>query len=261
MPKTKNSPSANPIPAWKRATAPLRRLWHGLGGKSQRVEGSDYEARWSMSLRDWLDYHQREIVFDRCQWMGRPMLKSPLDAWIYQEIIFETRPEIVVEIGSHSGGSTLYFAHLLELLAGMGRLDEGAGTVLSLDIDRSRYRADHPRIVEITGDCSAPEIVARVREHCEGRRVLMIHDGDHRREAVLRDLELYAPLVNLGGYLIVEDGILDLFPPSDHFGWLEAGPLPAIDEFLARHPEFEVDVERERYLATYSPRGFLRRVG
>jgi cephalosporin hydroxylase len=213
---------------------------------------SHYQRLWDSTLRDWLDRHQREIVFDKSTWMGVPMLKNPLDSWIYQEILHQVKPDVLVEIGSHSGGSTLFFAQLMDIL--------GKGEVLSLDIDRSNYQVEHPRIVELTGDCSSEEIVAAVAARCAGKHVLVIHDGDHERRAVERDLELYAPFVTPGSYLIIEDGILDLFPPSDHFGWLEEGPLPATDAFLARHPEFEVDPSRERYQLTYNPRGFLKRL-
>lgn len=246
------------VPLWRQAARALLARGRAVAAAAlkppvRRVDDGDYAAWDQLTLRDWLDRHQREIVFSQCRWMGIPMLKSPLDSWIYQEIIAETRPQVLVEIGSHSGGSTLYFAQLFELL--------GEGEVLSLDIDRSRYQARHPRIVDITGDCSDPAIVAQVAARCAGKRSMVIHDADHLRASVLRDLELYGPLVSPGCYLIVEDGILDLFPPSDHFGHLEEGPLPAIDDFLARHPDFAVDKSRERYLMTYSPRGFLRRAG
>ncbi len=249
-----DSPSTEP-PAWRRrARAVYRlahRLWRQVYRRPQRRKRGEYHERWRMSLRDWLAYHQREIVFEQSTWMGLPMLKNPLDAWIYQEMLHELRPDVLVEIGSHSGGSSLYFAQLMDLI--------GHGQVLSLDIDRSRYQASHPRIVELTGDCSSPEVVGKVAALCQGKRVMVVHDGDHSREAVLRDLELYAPMVSPGSYLIVEDGILDLFPPGDDFGWLVEGPLPATEDFLVRHPEFEVDAARERYLMTYNPKGFLRR--
>jgi cephalosporin hydroxylase len=236
----------------KRAYRLAYALYRKVYRRPRRIRGSAYQQRWKMSLRDWLRYHQRQIVFDQSTWMGVPMLKNPLDSWIYQEILHEVRPDVLVEIGSHSGGSTLFFAHLMDLL--------GHGQVISLDIDRSHYQVSHPRIIELTGDCSSPEIVGKVAALCQGKTALVIHDGDHERGAVLRDLELYAPLVTPGSYLIVEDGILDLFPPGDDFGWLVEGPLPATEDFLALHPEFAVDEKRERYLMTYNPRGFLRRL-
>ena len=204
-----------------------------------------------MTLRAWLLRHQKEIVFRQCRWLGVPMYKNPLDAWVLQEIVGEVRPEVIVEIGSCEGGSTLYLAHLLDLI--------GGGIVLSLDIDRSKFQARHPRIVEITGDSASAEIQAEAARHAAGKSTLVIHDGDHRKDNVLADLEGYAPLVTPGSYLIVEDGIIDQFEHGDGIGTRELGPLEAVEEFLTRHPEFVVDADRERYLLTYNPRGYLRR--
>jgi cephalosporin hydroxylase len=212
----------------------------------------EYRRRYHMSLRKWLIYHQRHIVFDKCQWMGVTTLKNPLDAWIYQEILYETRPDVIVELGSAAGGSTLYLAHLCDLI--------GHGTVLSVDADRANFHAVHDRIVTVTGMTADAEVTRRVREQCEGRSVMVIHDADHRKEQVLSDLERYAPLVTAGNYLIIEDGIVDLFRPGNGLGTWTDGPLAATDEFLRTNPHFQVDSERERYLMTYNPRGFLRRV-
>ena len=213
----------------------------------------DYRRRLGMSLRTWLLHHQLEILFDKPHWMGVRALKNPLDAWVYQEIIYETKPQAIIEIGSAEGGSTLFFAHMLDLL--------GDGIVVSIDIDRSGWAiaGRHPRIVELTGDSASDEIVDRARELCRDKRVLVIHDGDHRREQVRLDLERYAPLVTPGSYLIVEDGIIDLYRPGDGIAGFDPGPLSATQEFLRGAPEFTVDKDRERYLITANPDGFLRR--
>ena len=210
-----------------------------------------YHRRWRMTLREWLLRHQREIVFTQSRWMGVLAWKNPFDAWIYQEILHDVRPQLIVEIGSAHGGSTLYLAHLLDLI--------GDGEIVSVDVDHSRFEVRHPRISTVTGNSSAPDVVDRVRERAGGKRVLVIHDADHRKRQVLLDLEAYAPLVTPGSYLIVEDGILDLFDRGDSIGTGEPGPLAAVEEFLPAHPEFEVDESRERYLLTYNPRGFLKR--
>jgi cephalosporin hydroxylase len=184
--------------------------------------------------------------------MGLHAWKNPLDAWIYQEIVYEVRPDIIVEIGSYEGGSTLFLAGLLELL--------GKGTVISVDIDRSRFRAKHDRIFEITGSSSSPEVVEKVRGLCRDRTVLIIQDAAHDKESVLKDLRNYSKLVSLNSYFIVEDGVVDLYRPSDSIGSFEDGPLAAIDEFLSQNPNFLADSERERYILTYNPRGFLKRI-
>jgi cephalosporin hydroxylase len=187
--------------------------------------------------------------------MGVPMRKSPLDAWILQEIVHDVAPDVVVEIGSYAGGSTLYFAHLLDLL--------GAGEVVSIDVDRSRWSAgDHSRIRVLTGNSSDAGIQAAVAETCSGRRVLICHDGDHTRAQVLRDLRDYADLVSLGSYFVVEDGIVDLFPVGTalHPEKFLEGPLGAIDDFLASDTRFRVDEHRERFGVTWNPRGYLERI-
>ena len=211
----------------------------------------DYRRRWRMTLTQWLLHHQRAIVFENCRWMGVRSYKNPMDAWIYQEILYDVKPDVIVEIGSAHGGTTLYLAHLMDLI--------GKGAVVSVDIDRSKFSVSHPRIEEVTGDSGAPAVVARVSELCRDKSTVVIHDGDHSRDAVLRDLEAYGKLVSPGSYLIVEDGVMDLFRPGDGLGTFAPGPLAAIEAFLRVHPEFQVDLAQERYFMTYNPRGFLKR--
>ncbi|PDW03893.1 CmcI family methyltransferase [Candidatus Viridilinea mediisalina] len=211
-----------------------------------------YRRRFAQSLEDWLAYHQRQVVFEQCSWMGVKTLKNPLDVWVYQEIVHRVQPDVIVEIGSAAGGSTLYFAQLCDLL--------GKGAVISIDIDRSNYHVSHPRITTLTGHSSSPELVAQVYERCVGKTTLVIHDGDHHKPQVLRDLRAYADLVSLHSYLIVEDGIVDLFRLRDGFWGLKDGPLAAVEVFLREDPRFAVDHACERYLLTYNPRGYLKRI-
>jgi cephalosporin hydroxylase len=185
-------------------------------------------------------------------WMGIPAAKNPLDAWIYQEIIHETGPEVIVELGSAYGGGTLLLAHLLDLLGGQG-------TIVSVDISRDAYRAEHPRIVTVTGSSADVEVTEQVRAACHGRRTMIIHDASHRAGQVLADLQTYAPLVTPGCYLIVEDGVTDVMPPRWIGSYPGHGPYRALEAFLSGDPPFDVDRTRERFLATNNPCGFLRR--
>ena len=211
-----------------------------------------YQARLNMRMRDWLLYHQHEVHGDRCTWMGVRALKNPLDAWVYQELIYRVRPDVIVEIGSAEGGSTLYLAHLLDLLE--------HGQVISIDINRTSFKVRHGRVIALTGHSSAPQVVDEVYRLCEGKSVLVIQDGDHGWRQVLADLRTYAPLVSMNSYFIVEDGIIDLFGPFDGMGRLDDGPLVAVERFLRENGDFVVDEACERYLVTYNPRGFLKRV-
>ena len=223
-----------------------------LGRQSPRSVEEYRKLYDTMTLKDWLLYHQQNIVFERCSWMGVTALKNPLDAWIYQELLFEVQPDVLVEIGSCHGGSTLYFAHLMDLI--------GKGTIVSIDIARDTYDVRHSRIVLLTGDSSSPEVLDRVAGLCAGKTAMVMHDGDHTKDAVLRELRAYAPLVTVGSYFLVEDGIVDLFAPEEGIGFRGEGPMRAVEAFLQETDAFEIDDRCERYLMTYNPMGFLRRV-
>ena len=155
-------------------------------------------------------------------WLGAQALKNPLDLWVYQEIMFETRPELVVETGTYRGGSAFFLASICDLL--------GAGEVVSIDIEpvRDDYPS-HPRITYLGGRSSTdPDVLAEVRARAEGKRTLVILDSDHSQGHVEAELAEYAQLVPVGGYVIVEDSNIgqirkDLLP----------GPLEAIETFLA----------------------------
>ncbi len=184
-------------------------------------------------------------------------MKNPCDAWIYQEIIHKVKPDIIVEIGSFEGGSTLYFANLLDIL--------GKGIVISIDTDRTNYHVKHDRIVTITGDSLSPATIANVSKLCNGKSALIVHDGNHTKEHVFKDLQAYSNLVSINSYFIVEDGTIDLFSPNlfnpnDGIGTFDEGPLRAVEKFLNNNSNFVVDAERERYILTDNPKGFLKRV-
>jgi cephalosporin hydroxylase len=223
-------------------------------GSVKPLRREEYDRNYRMSLREWLIHHQKEIVFESVTWMGMKIWKNPLDAWIYQEILYEVEPDVIVEIGSQYGGSTKYFADLLDLM--------GHGMVISVDPHREEYDLVHERVIALTGSSSDRDVLTHVEEYCKGKKVFVIQDGDHSKAQVLEDLENYSPVVSVGSYFIVEDGIVDLFHSEDGLGFREdqPGPLAAVEEFLEHHPEFMVDMSRERYILTYNPKGFLKRV-
>ena len=182
-------------------------------------------------------------------WLGAQALKNPLDLWVYQEIMFETRPELVIETGTYRGGSAFFLASICDLL--------GAGEVVSIDIEQVRDDyPGHPRITYLGGRSSTdPDVLAEVRARADGKRTLVILDSDHSQRHVAAELAEYAQLVPVGGYVIVEDSNIgqirkDLLP----------GPLEAIETFLATTNAFEIDRTREKFLITFNPSGYLRRV-
>jgi cephalosporin hydroxylase len=210
-----------------------------------------YRHRWNRGVRKWLIKYQTQIHFEKISWMGVPARKMVLDSWVYQDILHETKPEIVIEIGNKFGGSTLFLANMLDLL--------GRGQVIGVDIDHSEFQPRHPRIQLVTGDSVAKDTLARVADLAAGRRGLVIHDGDHSAGHVLADLRAYADFVAPGNYFIVEDTISDLFRAGDGLGSLD-GALRGVRQFLREDQRFEVDLEREYFLVTYNPQGYLKRV-
>jgi cephalosporin hydroxylase len=199
-------------------------------------------------LRDVLAAMQQRIVGEST-YFGVPTQKSPTDFWVYQELIHQQRPDVIVEIGNFRGGSALSLAHLCDNL--------GHGRVIGVDIDQRQIPEivrKHPRITLIEGDAQAKFETVRAAIQ-PGERVLVIEDSSHTYENTLGVLRLYSALVPPGGWLIVEDSIchhgLDLGP--------RPGPYEAIDAFVAGDPRFEIDRSKEAYLVTWNPKGYLRR--
>jgi cephalosporin hydroxylase len=184
-------------------------------------------------------------------WRGVQCLKCPLDLWAYQEILYDVKPDLVVETGTHRGGSALFLADMMELA--------GRGEVITIDILENDARPAHPRIRYVTGS-STDE--ARIRPLLDGRRPdetrLVVLDSDHSKTHVARELALYAPYVSVGSYLIVEDTNVNGRPVLPDFG---PGPAEAVAEFLAASPGFVADVSREKSLLTFNPGGYLKRIG
>jgi len=195
------------------------------------------------------DVFYESNAWTKASWLGSQALKNPLDLWIYQEIMAETRPDVVIETGTYRGGSAHFLASVCDLL--------GAGEVVSIDIEpmRGDYPR-HPRITYLAGRSSTdPDVLAEARARADGRRTLIVLDSDHSQAHVEAELEVYAPLVPVGCYLIVEDSNIgqirkDLMP----------GPLEAVEKFLAQTSDFEIDREREKFLLTFNPSGYLKRV-
>jgi cephalosporin hydroxylase len=195
-------------------------------------------------------YYESRVWLDT-YWLGVPTQKCPQDLWVYQEILVETRPDVIVETGTAAGGSALYLASICDLL--------DRGEVITIDIlERTDALPRHPRITYMRGRSSVdPPLVADVREQVAGRRAMVILDSDHSREHVLAELHAYAPVVAEGCYLVVEDTNLNGHPVTAQS---RPGPWEAVDGFLAETTDFEVDRSREKLMLTFNPRGYLRRL-
>jgi cephalosporin hydroxylase len=184
------------------------------------------------------------------RWLGHRAEKTPLDLWIYQEIIFEQKPDVIIECGTRYGGSAMFLASMCDIV--------GNGRLISIDIDPKAIRPSHPRVTYIEGSSTADTTVARVRELVGGaRNCLVILDSDHARDHVLREMRAYSSFVPVGGYMIVEDTNVNGFPTYPDHG---PGPMESVRLFLLEDDGFAIDRGRERFLFTLNPCGYLRRV-
>lgn len=195
-------------------------------------------------------------------WLGIPIIQVPEDILMVQELIWKLRPDVIVESGVAHGGALVLYASILELL--------GRGRVIGVDIEIRKYNRlaieSHPmarRITLLEGSSTDPTMVEAVRRSiAPGQRTMVTLDSNHTKAHVRQELELYGPMVTPGSYLVVFDEVMAMVAdaPNAKPGWDRDNPLEAVHEFLAEHPEFEVDRSYERLVTTYCRSGFLRRV-
>lgn len=227
----------------------------------------------------WLRASVRRRYVYQFDWLGRPIIQYPQDMVALQDLVWRTRPDLIVETGIAHGGSLLLSASLLALLdlcdaaAACATLDPRAPrrTVLGIDVDiRAHNRAAieaHPlaaRIALIEGSSTAPGVVAQVHALARGqRRVMVCLDALHTHDHVLAELQAYAPLVTPGNYCVVFDTFIEDLPARAFPGrpWGRGNnPKTAVRHWLAGHPEFEADSDmQQRLQLSAAPQGFLRR--
>jgi cephalosporin hydroxylase len=196
-----------------------------------------------------LFYDSGAQTWSNTRWLGVSAQKCVFDLWIYQEILHELRPAVIIECGTANGGSALFLASVCDLL--------DHGEVITVDISEEDRRPVHDRITYLAGSSTAPEVISSIEERVGGRTpVLVILDSNHERVHVLDELRLYSPLVSAGSYLIVEDSNINGHPVLAEFG---PGPAEAMEQFLAESKEFNVDRTREKYFLTFNPGGYLQK--
>jgi cephalosporin hydroxylase len=197
-------------------------------------------------------------------WMGRPIIQYPQDMIAMQEIIWEIKPDLIIETGIAHGGSLIYYASILEAM--------GNGEVVGIDIDiRSHNKKEienHPmfkRIKMVSGSSIEMETLERVREMAKDKvKILVCLDSNHTHEHVLKELELYAAFVSPGSYLVVFDTIVE-FLPDDYLPGRPWGkgnnPWTAVQEFLDKNSDFEIDHTIDnKLLISVAPNGYLKRI-
>jgi cephalosporin hydroxylase len=199
-------------------------------------------------------------------WMGRPIIALPQDMIAMQELIWEVKPDLIIETGVAHGGSIVYYASLLELIG----LD---GIVLGIDIDIRKHNRDlieaHPmmkRIRLLEGSSTSNEIVSQVKEIALNKKKIMVClDSNHTHEHVYNELKLYAPLTTVGSYCVVFDTVVEDMPADWDWGIRTWGvgnnPKTAVFEYLKEDDSFEIDKSIDnKLLISVAPDGYLKKV-
>jgi len=214
-------------------------------------------------------------------WQGRPIIQYPQDIVAMQELIWNIKPDLIIETGIAHGGSLIFSASMLALLDMCEAIELGSSLdprqsdrrVLGIDIDiRSHNRAAieaHPmssRIQMIQGSSIDPSVIAQVREIARDfRRILICLDSNHTHEHVLAELNAYASLTSVGSYCVVFDTVIEDFSATmypDRPWGPGNNPKTAVWQYLESHPEFEIDRSiPDKLLLTVAPDGYLRKRG
>jgi cephalosporin hydroxylase len=230
-----------------------------------RALGQDKEAfRASTALLTQLDTYDYSYLW---RWMGVPIIQMPADIMATQEVIWDTKPDIIIETGVARGGSVLFMAGMLRLLG-------NGGKVIGVDIDIRAHNRDsiesHPMssdVILIEGGSVDDDVLAQVRSHIpEGARVMVVLDSDHSYDHVLAECRAYGPMVTPGCFLVVADTLVghlepDQVPQKRSKIWHKGDePLAAMHSYLAETDAFEADEALNgKLVLSSSPGGYLRR--
>jgi cephalosporin hydroxylase len=240
------------------------------------VEDNDLQALSRLWIRE-ATPHKWSYNFS---WFGRPAIQLPNDGWALQELVWQIRPDLIIETGIAHGGSLIYSASLLALLDMCDATERGEmldprkpkRKVLGIDIDIRAHNREaieehplFPRIEMIEGSSIADDTIGKVKEVASGyERILVCLDSNHTHDHVLAELEAYAPLVSKGSYCIVYDTLIEDMPArlSGDRPWGPGNsPKSAVHAFLKANTGFEIDRRIDRKLQiTVAPDGFLKRV-
>ena len=196
-------------------------------------------------------FQDRLVNKKQAMWLGYEVYKYPTDLFVLQEIIYETKPDCIIETGTLRGGSALFLASMCDL--------NGKGSVISVDIKPRKKLPLHPRIAYVVGSSTDPSVVKEIiARKGPSKRTMVLLDSCHTKDHVLQEIKMYAPLVTSGCYLIVEDTKLNGNPVFTNYSPDEGpGPMKAVEEFMRESTEFIIDRSKEKFLLTSNPKGFL----
>jgi len=238
------------------------------------------DEEWRRLSIDWLVRGCKHKYMLNFKSLGRPIIQTPIDMVASQELIWEVKPDLIIETGIAHGGSLIMSASMLAMIDYCEAVESGQTLdpkatwrhVLGLDIDIRQHNREaiegHPmahRINIIEGSSISPEIIGQVHEISkEYDRVLVFLDSNHTHDHVLAELEAYAPLTSKESYCVVFDTVIEDLPDDvcPDRPWCKGNnPKTAVWEFLKAHPEFEINKQfNDKLVITTQPDGYLKRV-
>jgi len=202
-------------------------------------------------------------------WLGRPIIQYPQDIVAMQELIWEVKPDLIIETGIAHGGSLIFSASMLTLLEACGEIENGKVLGIDIDIREHNKKAieEHPmskKIIMFEGSSISDKMVVKVHEFAKkGKKILVLLDSNHTHEHVLAELKAYASLTSIGSYCVVFDTLIEDMPKGFYDRAWDKGnnAKTAVYEFLKTHSEFEIDKNiQNKLLITVAPDGYLKRV-
>lgn len=248
--------------------------------RADRLSEFGADKAFKQQALDWVASSMNRKYIYNFDWLGRPIIQYPEDIVSVQDLIWTTRPDVVVETGIAHGGSVILSASMLAMLDYCDAVESGSildpskpkRKVIGIDIDIRPHNRDliekHPmanRLVMIEGSSVAKETVAQVQKHVDGAKsVLVFLDSMHTHDHVLAELEAYAPMVTKGSYCVVFDTIVEDLPKGYFVDrpWNPGNsPKSALLQYLKAHPEFEIDAAmHNKLMITAVPHGHLKRI-
>jgi len=214
---------------------------------------------------DWMIHADKYKYTYNFSWLGRPIIKFPNDIVLMQEIIWDVKPDLIIETGIAHGGSIIFSASMLELIGGDGH-------VVAVDIDIRKHNRDeieqHPlykRITMFEGSSVSDDIIHKIEKIAEYKKTILVFlDSLHTHEHVLKELEIYANFVTVGSYIVLPDTLIEFFPKGYYSNrpWdVGNSPMTALREFLSRNDNFIVDGDKSnKLMITEAFDGFLKRI-
>jgi cephalosporin hydroxylase len=246
--------------------------------RRQQIEAYQLDEAFTVQSQEWLQASMRRRYVYNFDWLGRPIIQYPQDIVAMQELVWSTRPDLIIETGIAHGGSLVLSASMLALLDYCDSVQEGTmldpksgkRMVLGLDIDIRSHNLnaikEHPmahKIKMIQGSSTSPEVISEVLEYARNfQRIMVCLDSNHTHEHVLAELNAYAPLTSKGCYCVVFDTFVedmpnDMFPDRP---WSTGNnPKTAVWEYLKTNPNFEIDKSiPHKLLISSAPDGYLK---